>query len=105
MKMSLETGLTQLAAELTHPGDGALEKLIIGQIVGCWLRLSFVEYSLSIGSVEGSFNMAQGASWEKRASTAQRRYLRAIETLARVRRSRLPAVQVNIAEQQVNQVM
>ena len=94
MKMSLETGLTELAAELTQPGDGALEKLIIGQIVGCWLRLSFVEYSLSVGSAGGSFNMAQGAYWEKRVSSAQRRYLRAIESLARVRRLRLPTMQV-----------
>ena len=104
MKMSLNTGLTQMAAELTQPGDGELEKLIIRQIVGCWLRLSFVEYSLAIGSAEGSFNMAQGAYWEKRTSAEQRRYLRAIESLARVRRLRLPAVQVNIGAQQVNQV-
>lgn len=104
MKESLIVGLSAMAAELTQPGDGALERLIIGQIVGCWLRLSFVEYAYGRGTAEGNFNMAQGAYWEKRVSAAQRRYLRAVESLARVRRLRLPAVQVNIGAQQVNQV-
>lgn len=104
MKESLKAGLVSMAAELTLPGDGALEKLIIGQIVGCWLRLSFVEYTYGRNSAEGNFNMAQGAHWEKRLSSAQRRYLRAIESLARVRRLRLPTMQVNIGGQQVNQM-
>lgn len=104
MKMSLKTGLSAMAAELTQPGDGELEKLIIRQIVGCWLRLSYVEYTLGRNTVEGNFTIPQGAYWEKRVSSAQRRYLRAIESLARVRRLRLPAVQVNIGAQQVNQV-
>jgi len=104
MKVALKAGLNELAAELTQPGDGALETLIIRQIVGCWLRLSYVEYVVNRNTVEGNFNMAQGAYWDKRLSAAGRGYLRAIETLARVRRLRLPAVQVNIAGQQVNQV-
>lgn len=104
MKASLMVGLNEMAAELTQPGDGALEKLIIGQIVGCWLRLSFVEYTYGRGTAEGNFTIPQGAYWEKRVSSAQRRYLRAIESLARVRRLRLPTMQVNIGAQQVNQM-
>lgn len=104
VKESLMVGLHQTAAELTQPGDGALERLIIWQIVGCWLSLSYVEYVLGRNTVEGNFNIPQGTYWEKRVTSAQRRYLRAVETLARVRRLKVPAVQVNIAEQQVNQV-
>jgi hypothetical protein len=103
-KETMKHGLWALERDLAQPGDGELEKLIIRQITGCWLRLSYVEYTLSNGTVNSAFNMAQGAYWEKRASTAQRRYLRAIETLARVRRLRLPAMQINIGEQQVNQI-
>lgn len=105
MKTALQLGLPTMAAELTQPGDGELEKLIIGQIVGCWLRLSFVEYTYSVNTVSGSMNMKQGEYWERRLSAAQRRYLRAVESLARVRRLRLPTMQVNIGGQQVNQVM
>lgn len=104
MKVSLMVGLNEMAAELTQPGDGALEGLIIRQIAGCWLRLSFVEYTYGRGSAAGNFNMEQASHWEKRTSAAQRRYLRAVESLARVRRLRLPAVQVNIGAQQVNQM-
>ena len=103
MKESLKFGLSAMAADLTHPGDGELEKLIIRQIVGCWLRVSYIEYVYSVNTV-GGMHMRQADHWERRVSAAQRRYLRAIETLARVRRLRLPAVQVNIAEKQVNQV-
>ncbi len=104
MKMSIQVGLEQMAADLTHPADGALETLIIKQIVGAWLRLSFIEYNYSVLSVDGDATIKRVEYWERRLSAAQRRYLRAIETLARVRRLQLPAVQVNIGNQQVNQV-
>lgn len=103
MKESLKFGLVRMETELRQPGDGELERLIIRQIVGCWLRLSYVEYVYNRNTVSG-LNMRQGDHWERRLSSAQRRYLRAVESLARVRRLKLPAVQVNIAEQQVNQV-
>ncbi len=103
MKESLRVGLTTMAAELRQAGDGELEKLIIRQIVGCWLRLSYVEYVYNRSIVSG-MNMRQGEHWERRLSAAQRRYLRAVETLARVRRLQLPAVQINVGAQQVNQV-
>ena len=104
VKESIKFGLSVLEKDLTQPGDGELERLIIRQIAGCWLRLSYVEYVYGRNTAEGNFNMAQGAYWEKRVSAAQRRYLRAIETLARVRRLQLPTVQVNIGAQQVNQI-
>jgi hypothetical protein len=44
-----------------------------------------------------SIILTLGQYWEKRLSAAQRRYLRACTTLARIRKMRLPAMQVNIA--------
>lgn len=41
------------------------------------------------------------AYWERRLNSAHRRYLRAIETLAKIRKQGL-AVQVNIAVNQIN---
>ena len=49
--------------------------------------------------------MTLGQYWEKRLSAVQGRYLRALTTLARIRKMGLPAMQVNIATeggQQVN---
>ena len=68
-------------------------------------RLYWVE-NLMTGQLKNCTS-SQLQHWEKRLSANQRRYFRAIETLARVRKlaSRTPEIlQVNIAEQQVNQV-
>jgi hypothetical protein len=47
--------------------------------------------------------MKQGMYWEQRQNAAQGRFLRAVETLARVRRlNKRPPVQINIGGQQVN---
>ena len=67
----------------------------------CWLRLQLIEQQYS-GVQAGNMTLPQGDYWERRLSAAQRRYLRAVETLARVRRLRVPALQVNIGEKQVN---
>jgi hypothetical protein len=51
----------------------------------------------------GSLSLEQGTYWEKRLSSVQRRYLRACETLARVRKlAQAAPLQVNIGAQQVN---
>lgn len=104
MKESLKAGLDVMENELSAPTDGELERLIIRQAVGCWLRLSYIEYSYGRSLIESNQTLTQASFWERRLSAAQRRYLRALETLSRVRRLNLPAVEVNIASQQVNQV-
>lgn len=77
-----------------------LERALAERIAACWLHLHLAE---------GQYNQAAaGLSWDqaerhcKRIEQAERRYLRAIMALAQVRRLQLPAVQVNIAERQVN---
>jgi hypothetical protein len=64
-------------------------------------------HGLTLAANSGT--LEQGEYWEKRLSAAQRRYLRACETLARVRKLTLGtlALQVNIAAaggQQVNMI-
>jgi len=49
-----------------------------------------------------TFGLESGHFWDRRLSAAQRRHLRACETLARIRRMGIAALQVNIARQQVN---
>jgi hypothetical protein len=78
-----------------------LEQGLIEHAALCWMRLQSVEQGYS-GNLAQGCTLALADYWERRLSAAQRRYLRACETLARVRRLRLPAVQVNIADKQVN---
>lgn len=77
----------------------AIEKPLIYHVCLCWLRLQFCEikYTEIAG---GSLTMAQGEYLEKKLSAHQRRYLRAVETLARIRRLNIN-IQVNVAEKMV----
>lgn len=52
-------------------------------------------------TLKGSMPFKNAAYWERRLNSAHRRYLRAIETLAKIRKQGL-AVQVNIAVNQIN---
>jgi hypothetical protein len=85
--------------DLGYKTASPLEKLLIEQVAVCWLRAYIAEIYVTIARAGDSLEY-----WNRQLSAAQRRYLRAIETLARVRRLGVPAVQVNIGAQQVNQV-
>jgi hypothetical protein len=108
--MALTKGIEVMRQDLGHPHATPLERVLIDHVLTCWLRLQDVEwgYSITVGSGE-SMAISQADWWERRLSAAQRRYLRACETLARVRKliRRTTALQVNIAAhggQQVNVV-
>lgn len=95
-----------MLVELGFENASALERLIIQQITLCWLRLNLLEILYTI-SLEGSHTPEVGLYYEKRLTATQKRFTRACETLARVRRSAhlLPSIQINVAKdggQQVN---
>jgi hypothetical protein len=81
-----------------------VEQLLIEQVCLCWLRLGVLEYKYSF--LTRDMTIAQADFWERRLSATQRRFLRAVETLARVRKitRRTLALQVNIAAQGGQQV-
>ena len=101
---SMTHGWEQLPIDLARSSDGALERLLVQQVVVAWMHLGYIEYQYTAISTSQDVSIKRAEYWERRLSAAQRRYLRATETLARVRRLQLPAVQVNIGNQQVNQV-
>ena len=80
-----------------------LERLLVEHLALCWLRVQCIEQRYA-QIMAKSITLEQGRYWESRLSASQRRYLRAAETLARVRKMQLPPVQVNIGERQVNVV-
>lgn len=102
MRESLYQGWIEMLRELGYPDATQLERLLIDQVVLCWLRLNYLEYQYS-NLDRSELLISQAAFWEKRLSASQRRFLRACEALARVRRLLRPKVaQVNIGAQQVN---
>jgi hypothetical protein len=104
LKRSMSVGWEQIQKDMARPGDGELERLLIQQVALSWMKLAYTEYLHESYLTDGNTTIKQCDFWERRLSAAQRRYLRATETLARVRRLQLPAVQINVGAQQVNQV-
>jgi hypothetical protein len=97
--------LETMQQELGYKESPLLERLLIENVVLTWLRLQWVEGQVT-GFMGQQARMAILEYWEKRLSAAQRRHLRACETLARVRRlaRNNPALQVNIATRDGQQV-
>jgi hypothetical protein len=75
-----------------------IERMLIEQVVVCWLRqyhgeLLYCQYSTSESLVERQY-------WERRLSFTQGRYLRALETLARLRKlTQVTQLQVSFGKQ------
>ena len=102
IRESLKCGIRQLEKELRQPGDGALEALLIDQVILSWLRLNFIEHAYTL-ALKGSFEQSTGEFWDGHLAQAQARYLRACEMLARIRKLARPgALQVNIGDRQIN---
>ncbi len=103
---SLKRGWDVMKDELGYQSASPLERLLVEQVILCWLHLNVAE--LEYADVIGGSPFAHVVDhWERRLSSAQTRYLRACEALARIRKlaRSTPALQVNIAAdggQQIN---
>jgi hypothetical protein len=104
LKEALKVGYEQMRLDLGWEEATALERLLIEQVVLSWMRLYLVEHHHTAVMKE-QLTLQQGQYWEGRLNAAQRRFLRACASLARIRKMDLPALQINFAEQQVNQVI
>lgn len=77
--------LANMRDELGWENASEIEKLLIRQVCLTWLRLYFVERQHHQATF-GSHNLTSGVYWDKRLSMAQKRHLKAIESLAKVRK-------------------
>lgn len=93
-------GYEDYLSKLGYEQARGLERAMIQHIGLCWLRLQDVELRYA-RVFAGSVSLDVGNFWERRLSAVQRRYLRAVDTLARLRKVPLN-VQLNVAEKQVN---
>lgn len=96
----------EIRDELGWAQASQTERLLIEQIVLCWLRMQVQEFAhtATLMDVDG-VSLGKAEHQERRLSMVQARYLRAVETLARVRRLLKLTVQINVAApgaQQVN---
>jgi hypothetical protein len=98
-KESLKRKTELLRSEVAGPNPTPLEKLLAERVVACWLHLNHLEM---LYASKESMSLELGAYYQRSISTAHKRYLSAIKSLATVRKLALPVLQVNIARRQVN---
>jgi hypothetical protein len=90
-----------LHIELLGPQPSPLERLLLERVVACHLQVQFADQQAT-GFERAGGRFVYGEYWQRQQERAQRRYLAALRTQVQVRRLLIPAVQVNIAENQVN---
>ena len=101
-RILIETGIDDRKKDFGYKDAPAIEKLLIEQIIVCWVLLQKAQVLYAVAQQPG-VALPEADYWERRVSAANTRFLRASETLARVRKlSGLGVVQVNIGAQQVN---
>jgi hypothetical protein len=99
VREALPPRLEAMRKELAGPDPSPLERLLAERIVACWLQLQYAEiiYAQNLGAM----NMAQSDYHQRRLDKLHRRYLSAIKALVQIRKMG-PAVQINIADKQIN---
>ena len=97
-RLVMRADADRMAHKLGRAAAPPFERPLIDHIVTCWVRLQLVERDHAANTA-GSHSRESGAYWDRRLTAAQRRYLRALHLLAKLRH--MGPLQVNIANQQV----
>ena len=81
------------------------ERLIIDQIMLCWASMNYVEGRVHSLLRQSGYPLSTGEYWQENLTHYQKRYLGAVETLARIRKlNKGMVLQVNIATEGGKQV-
>jgi len=100
-KEGLKRKLALLREGLAGPDPAPIERLLAERAAFCWLTV--YEYERQYANSR-NLPAKQAEFHQRRIDAAHRRFLSSLKTLATVRKLALPAIQVNIAEEQVNVV-
>ena len=97
-KEQLKMNVKAVQQALGYDESPAIEKLLIENVAMCWLNMTLMEMFYSQNTIG---DVKVDTKWldycERRLSSVQKRYLRAIETLARVRKVTVSTIQINLA--------
>ena len=98
-RISIEKYCAYLRNQWGHESATPLERTLIEHVALCWLRFHLTELRYE-SNMQENLTLAQADYWERKLSTHQARYLRSVETLARMRKLQIN-LQINMAHQQI----
>ena len=84
-KESLRMNVQAIQLNLGYNDALPIERVLIEQVALNWLRMVCTEFSYTY-ITNSAANLKSLVYWERRLSMTQKRYLKAIETLARIRK-------------------
>ena len=85
---------------LAGPAPSPLEVLLVGEILTCWLDLD--RWRLISVALDKAPTRGDAQTVQRRVDAAHQRWLKAVKTLAQIRKLGVPVVQINLAAQQTN---
>jgi hypothetical protein len=91
--------LAEVQRDLEGPAPTPLERLLAERAALCWFVLNLYETNLFEA---GDLTFLQAEFHQRKIDRAHGRFLSALRTLAQVRKLALPAIQDNMAKNQVN---
>ena len=100
-QIAVEEHVTHIRAEMGYHEAPIMEKMLIDNIVTAWLRVQWLEF-LVTAKLSKSFRIPEMDFWQRSLVMAQKSYLAPCESLAKIRKMKLPNIQLNIGDKQVN---
>jgi hypothetical protein len=97
--------MDERSREFAGPAPCRIEQVLAETATLAWFALRLYEgtYAASSNSEQG-LTIKQADFHLRRIERAHRRFMSSLKTLATVRRLALPALQINVASQQVNRI-
>ncbi len=92
-----------MASDLAGPQPTAIERVLAGVAAKNWFTVRMFE-ALYAGESGGEYRLVVSEHDQRRIDRARRRLLASLKLFADVRRFAVPALQINVARQQVNHV-
>jgi hypothetical protein len=99
-RRTIEQEIERKRSEVSGENPSPLERLLAERVALCWLaaRYADAEYTRKL---KAGMSFREGEYYSKRCEQTNRQLLKAIESLARVRRLLTP-MQINIGQNQIN---
>lgn len=99
-RLAISMKMKRMRADLAGPNATPLERLLVERVLACWLQ-SYHD-DLAYADAVRRRSVKEAEFYQRRQDRSARQFLKAMQSLATVRRLLIPVVQVNLAERQIN---